>query len=134
MGVLLILTATVLSLPHRAGAAPDVSWFWEWSDGSRDRHRTLAEATYRTWSRLPVLVVASAPALRGARATLEVHDGRSWRIEDTATTDDQGRSRLTVNPYCRDGGWCDGTTRYRLTVDGSTAPLRVAFRPREHHP
>lgn len=129
------LAVVVAGLPGApAVAAPDASWFWEWSDGSRDRHRPVSEQRFGTWERIPALTVASSPGRPGVRVHLQVRQGNAWRTEDEAVTDARGRAHLRVNPYCRDGAWCDETVTYRIRAGGATASLTVAFTGRPGPP
>lgn len=89
----------------------------------------MSEARLTSTAPLPGLTVASAPAAYGRSVELLVrHEGR-WVLEDSARTDRAGVARLTLNPYCSDGAWCNETADYRLRVDGITASLRVRFTP-----
>lgn len=110
------------------------SWFWEWSDGSTSRDRTLNEARYGVWSRLPRIAVASAPAAAGRTVRLQVQQSGGWVTEDTVRTDLDGRAELTINPYCHHGDWCSGTAEYRIVADGDQATLRVTFTPTRTSP
>lgn len=123
-----VLAVAFAGLPGTtAAAAPDASWFWEWSDGSRDRHRPVSEQRFGTWERIPALTVASSPGRSGVRVVLQVRHGNAWHMEDEAITDARGRARLRVNPYCEDGAWCDGTVDYRIRAGRATASLTVDF-------
>ncbi len=117
-----------------AAASPDPAWFWEWSDGSRDRQREVSEADFDTWDRIPALTVASSPRRPGVPVQLLVRHGSSWQTEDEAVTDARGRARLRVNPYCEDGAWCDGTVDYRIRAGRATATLAIDFIDRPSPP
>ena len=117
-----------------ATAAPDPSWFWEWSDGSRDRQREIAEARFGTWEQVPALTVASSPRRSREIVQLQVRHGSSWRTEDEALTDAKGRARLRVNPYCDNGAWCREPMDYRIRAGRATASLTVDFTGRSGPP
>jgi hypothetical protein len=110
-------------------APPDaatVAYFWQWSDGSRAAARSFTDPQAGPVG-LPGLVVASEPAARGRVVVLQFRADGRWHTEDVARTDERGRARVDLNPFCSDGDWCEGTLSYRLTVDGQSAPLRVTF-------
>ncbi len=117
-----------------ASAAADPSWFWEWSDGSRERQRDISEADYATWDRIPALTVASSPRRPGVLVQLQIRQENYWRTEDEAVTDSRGRARLRVNPYCQDGAWCDATVDYRIRAGQATASLTIDFTDRSSPP
>lgn len=129
--LLLIPLALAVAFPGLPGApasaAPDASWFWEWSDGARDRDRPVSEQRFGTWERIPALTVASSPARSGVRVVLQVLQGNTWHTEDETVTDARGRARLRVNPYCENGAWCEGTGTYRIRAGRATASLTVDF-------
>ncbi len=135
----LILSASTIGPAASAAESspivpPEPLWFWEWTDGSTARTRDLNESRYPTWSALPGLAVASSPAAAGRRISLEVKIRGRWVIEDAATTGQDGRALLTINPYCADGDWCDARVDYRLVVAGVQAPLQVRLIPRGSTP
>ena len=129
-----VATAAAASLALlMSGAAPataaqrDPGYFWEWSDGSKARSRTLSEAQYRTQARLPALVVATDPATPGRRVVLQFRDARGWQRDDVGYTDRHGVVRLEVNPYCQNGAWCRRGFSYRLVAGSSSAALALRF-------
>ena len=128
----LLLCAVSWTSPAQAGN--QVAWFWEWSDGVTAQSRTLPEARYSVWSRLPTITVASAPPAPGRPVRLQIREPSGWTTEDTARTDSQGRAELTINPYCRDGDWCADTIDYRIVADADQASVRVTFTPRRTSP
>lgn len=117
-----------------AQARDQTAWFWEWSDGSTSRARTLDESRYAVWSRLPTITVASAPPTSGRPVRLQVRQPGGWTTEDIAYTDSLGHAVLTINPYCQHGDWCAGTTDYRIMADADRATLQVTFTPRQASP
>ncbi|HAN70555.1 MAG TPA: hypothetical protein DCQ36_03070 [Actinobacteria bacterium] len=121
--------ALVVSGAPGAQASPAAGWFWEWSDGSRARERVLHEVDHPIVTTMPALRVASSPAAPGRFVELQVRSGNDWLTEDSSRTDQSGSALVQVNPYCSDGGWCTGTMRYRLRVDGITASLSIRFTP-----
>ena len=129
------LVTTWMALPAaEAWGSPDPSWFWQWSDGSRDRQRKVSEADFDTWEQIPALTVASSPRRPGVPVQLQIRHGRSWRTEDETVTDSRGRARLRVNPYCRDGAWCDESVDYRIRAGRATASLTIDFTDRSSPP
>lgn len=129
-----IATALALVWAPAAQAAPTTDWFWEWSDGSRARDRTIEERWHPRWTTMPALRVASSPAASGRLVELQVRSGDAWHTEDSTRSDASGAAVLQVNPYCADGGWCAGVLRYRLRVEGSTASLTIRFTPERPSP
>lgn len=117
-----------------AEARDQTDWFWEWSDGSTTHTRTLDEARYAVWSRLPTIRVASAPPASGRPVRLQIRQPGGWTTEDIARTDSEGRAELTINPYCHHGDWCAGTLDYRIVADADQASLQVTFTPRQTSP
>lgn len=126
--------AVCLTGAPSSAAVTDPSWFWEWSDGSRAVARAVAEDRFGTWERVPAVRVASSPRAGGVRVLLQVHDAGRWRTEDSAVTDARGRASLRINPYCSDGAWCTGTSRYRLRAGPATATFTVTFTRRQGLP
>jgi hypothetical protein len=114
---------------HAVTLEAETGWFWEWSDGSRARSRTISEDQHRTWSALPRLRVASSPGQPGRLVTLEVRHRGRWSVEDSGVTDRTGRAHVSLNPYCADGAWCNETSTYRIRVASQTATFTVRFSP-----
>lgn len=102
-------------------------YYWRWSDGSEHKQRTFRRATYRVPERLPRLIVSAYPATPARSVTLQYRDGPSWRLEDSGRLNAAGSVALTLNPYCPDGTWCEGTFDYRAVVDGRTTSFRITF-------
>lgn len=122
-------TALAVAAPVPASAT---DYFWVWSDGSRSADRLLAEAHYRRPTALPTLVVTAVPPGRSQRARLEVRQGGRWLPEDSAWTGERGVARLSLNPYCANGDWCDQQQQYRLTIAGESVRLTIAYASRPH--
>lgn len=134
--MILALAAGLLAgpgaLPAPAAASekpPEVTYFWRWSDGSRSAQRSLSEAAYRDAARLPSLIVTAVPAGRPTSVRLAVRRAGRWMTEDVSATGSSGVATLSLNPYCRNGDWCDERQDYRLSIGGRSARLAVTFVP-----
>lgn len=122
---LLIVVLTWLAAP---ALADESSYYWKWSDGSKATSRSFSETTFDSPKALPRLVVTSTPPAAGMLVRLEFQQAGAWRVESTAQTNANGIAALIVNPLCESRRWCDETIRYRLRIDGQTAPLTVTYR------
>lgn len=118
-----VLIATTLG---PAQAARD-SYYWKWSDGSRQTTRTFTQARWGAQERLPRLVVTAQPAAPSRLVLLQADRGGTWTTETSARTNRDGIARIEVDPYCASGIWCRDTFRYRLLVEGQSAPLTLTF-------
>lgn len=125
---LISLLAVVLVWLATPAWADGSSYYWKWSDGSKATSRSFSETTFDSPRALPRLVVTSTPPAPGRLVRLEFQHAGAWRIESTAQTNASGIATLAVNPLCESRRWCDETIRYRLRIDGQTAPLTVAYR------
>lgn len=127
------LTATAQSADAAAPAAPagaaaaTQSYYWRWSDGSEERHRTFRRSEYRVPERLPRLIVSAYPSRPSRPVRLEFRRGGRWQLEDAGSLSATGSVALSLTPYCDDGRWCDATLDYRAVVAGQTASLRVTY-------
>ena len=126
---LLVLLLTWFATPAWADGS---DYYWKWDDGSKATTRSFAEAAFDSPKALPRLVVTSTPPAAGKLVRLEFQHGGTWRIETTAQTGANGVATLAVNPLCESGHWCDEAIRYRLRIDGQTAPLTVTYRALPH--
>lgn len=115
--------------PDRTTVPAPQQYYWRWSDGSQEPHRTFRQSRYRVPERLPTLVVSALPAAPVRTVRLQFRRDGRWHTEDVGRTDARGQVRLVLTPYCPDGRWCDGTYVYRALVDGETATLTVTYAP-----
>ena len=108
--------------------APDAghSYYWRWSDGSRDVSRTFTQQEYGIASNLPALVITAEPASPGQRVALQFLRDGQWTTEGTARTNAKGIATIHVDPLCG-RSWCDTTFAYRLTIGDQTARLGVTY-------
>lgn len=118
-----VLTATVLGPAQAAGD----SYYWKWSDGSRQTSRTFTQSRWGIQERLPRIVVTAQPAAPSRTVLLQSNRGGGWTTEASARTDRGGVATIEIDPYCAGGNWCRDTFRYRLSVDGQSAPLTLTF-------
>lgn len=124
-------------LPSPASAAPAPTapivqptaqeFYWEWSDGADAKRRTFRESEYELPENLPQLIVAAEPAKPQQYVKLQYKQGSTWRREDAGLTNGKGMVRLSLNPYCEDGSWCDGTYKYRLLVNGQYTVFTITY-------
>lgn len=134
------LTATLAVLPiggavadHRHDAAPNrpaaasaASFSWAWGDGSVTATRTFAQSEYRSQS-LPRILVTTAPTSAPVPVYLQFFQDGSWNTEAIVPTNAHGQATISLDPYCEDGSWCDGTYSYRLKVGRITTLITVVF-------
>lgn len=123
-----------LGMPAPAVAAPvpvlqpaAQEFYWEWSDGADAKRRTFRESEYELPENLPQLIVAAEPAKPQQYVKLQYKQGSTWRREDAGLTNSKGLVRLSLNPYCEDGDWCDGTYKYRLLVNGQYTIFTITY-------
>jgi hypothetical protein len=103
-------------------------FYWEWSDGVDAKKRTFRATTYGTQANLPHLLVFAEPARPQQFVKLQYKKDGKWKREDAGLTNKKGRASLDLNPYCQSGGWCNGTYRYRLLVNGKYTLFTITFR------
>ena len=118
--------AIALLLP----AAPDPghSYYWRWSDGSRQVARTFTQQEYGIASNLPGIIVTAEPAIPGQAVRLQFLRDGSWTTEGSARTNAKGIATIHIDPACGQT-WCDSTFAYRLTIGSQTARLTVTYAP-----
>jgi len=124
--VIALALAVALLVP----ASPDIghSYYWRWSDGSRQESRTLTQLDYGIASNLPRLVITAKPAVAGQAVSLQFLRNGRWTTENDVRTNAKGIATITIDPMCGDS-WCDTTISYRLTIGGQTARLAVTYAP-----
>lgn len=134
-----ILSAITLSTggflvvaPSAQAVAPSImptaqDFFWEWSDGVDSKVRTFRKSEYKIGENLPQLVVTAEPATPQQFVKLQYKQDGKWRREDGAATNSKGIAPLTLNPYCEDGAWCEGTYKYRLIVNGNYTIFTINY-------
>lgn len=124
-----VVAPAARAVPAPSTAPLDQRYYWRWSDGSEERHRTFRQSVYRVPERLPTLVVSAYPASPTRSVVLQYRQDGRWRTEDSGRTNASGQVRLALNPYCPDGSWCDGTVDYRAVAGGQTATLHITYAP-----
>jgi hypothetical protein len=102
-------------------------FFWEWSDGVDAKVRTFRQNEYQIAENLPQLVVLAEPAKPQQFVKLQYKQDGTWRREDARLTNSKGIARLSLNPICRSGNWCDGTFKYRLLVNGRYTNFTITY-------
>jgi hypothetical protein len=138
VGLLAITSLSVLAGPASARpsdrdssaalALPAVQQFyWEWSDGVDAKVRTFRESRYQVAENLPQLVVSADPARPQQYVKLQYKQDGTWKREDAGLTNGKGTVALDLNPYCKDGDWCDGTFKYRLLVNGRYTNFTITY-------
>ena len=89
--------------------------------------RTVDAERVASLDDLPRIVVTTRPATSGLRVILQYRDESGLHVEDSARTGSDGRARLSVNPFDRDGDWLSGPADYLLAVGTRTASLSITF-------
>ncbi len=88
--------------------------------------KAVAPSVITPHTRVPV-TAASRPARPGARVTLQVRTGGTWRTVGTTTEDARGRARFLVAP--------EQAATYRVQAAGAPAvQTRIGLRPRAAKP
>lgn len=125
------IAAAVVTGLSAVAAAPvahaEQSFYWEWSDGVSSKTRTFTKAAYKTPGRLPQLVVTAEPSTPQQYVKLQFKQSGSWKREDGAVTNGSGSARLSLNPICDDGKWCEGTYKYRAIIDGNFTTFTITY-------
>lgn len=104
------------------------AFFWDWEDGVDSRRRTFRMDDYGSAHNLPRLLVTAEPARPSQYVKLQYKDSTgAWRREDADTTNGRGVAYLSLNPYCSNGTWCDGTYKYRLKVNGKYTIFTITY-------
>lgn len=112
--------------PYRPAASTASSFSWAWADGSVTPTRTFAQSDYRGQS-LPRIIVTTAPTIAPVPVYLQFFQEGSWNTEAIVPTNAHGQATISLDPYCEDGSWCDGTYGYRLRVGRITSLITVVF-------
>jgi len=121
------LAAISVALTNPAAEASGQSYYWKWSDGSRDVTRVFTQARWGLQSNLPEIVITATPALPSHLVVLQAKRDRTWTTETSARIGHDGVATIEIDPYCANAAWCRGSYPYRLSVDGQTAPLTLIF-------
>lgn len=112
--------------PNRPAAATATSFSWAWADGSATATRTFAQSEYRGLS-LPRILVTTTPTIAPLPVYLQFFQEGSWNTEAIVPTNPHGQAIISLDPYCEDGSWCDGTYSYRLKVGRIITMITVVF-------
>ena len=128
-GPVLGAQAAPLQEPSRVDVSQPAAqrFFWEWSDGVDAKVRTFRQNEYQIAENLPQLVVLAEPAKPQQFVKLQYKQDGTWRREDARLTNSKGIARLSLNPICRSGNWCDGTFKYRLLVNGRYTNFTITY-------
>ncbi|MEI6361439.1 MAG: hypothetical protein WCP95_04840 [Actinomycetes bacterium] len=114
---------------HQPSAAPAAAqkYFWKWSDGSQKTSRLFRQKTWKTQEKMPHLVVTAVPATPAKVVYLQFKQKGKWVVENKVTTDAKGVATISLNPFCSNDTWCDGTWSYRLKIGSLYQNLKIAY-------
>lgn len=131
VAVLSLLTALTMvalgAVSAQAVQPAQQKYYWEWSDDVEDTNRIFPKSVYKNAAGLPQLVVLAEPADPRQRVVLQFKQDGKWQREDAATTNANGIARLSFDPICRNGKWCEGTYKYRFLVNDHVASMKIEY-------
>jgi hypothetical protein len=119
--------ASATAAPELAAPTAKQQVFWKWSDGSQKTSRVFREARYNRAGRLPKIIVTAVPAKPRRVVILQFKQKGKWLVERRTSTSTKGVATLTLDPYCTNKTWCDGTWNYRIKVGTLYQVLKVTY-------